>query len=435
MRKEELQRFNITKLLLILIVFFIPYTQFKIAGLKISEIVMMCLIPLKFIQKKVRIPIKGTTAGFVLAFSVVIMCSAVLSLVDPIHKYVYGVSGSIFYSFEWGWALKIIRLIIVYFFMLSVADFCKTEADIRSICGIYVWSNIVIDLIIIGKGVLRGNWIIGVSRTAAMAVEPSEAGFINSMAIIYALFLLINTKKHNEKVKAWLQICVLIIGQLVIGSTGSLMALGPALAVAGGTYLAKKKEAPIAKLPKFGAIAIVGVCAVVFLMEKTSIFSKIINYKVYMKIPGSSVVERLGAITTCLEMFKQRPLLGIGFGNYGWYIDHFITTNLYNYVPGGSFQPNNQYFQLLAELGIIGVGVYVYFVLKQLKTIKGILRKKTKDNLVKGVFFLCMWMYLMIHNMTLPTLFSFQFWMMSAFIEKEKVCHKKGNKWAIMVPG
>ena len=382
---------------------------------------MIGLIPLKYIQKKTRIPLKVTSAGFVLAFSAVIMCSAVLSFVDPIHQYVYGAPGSIFYSFEWGWALKIVRLMIVYFFMLSVADFCKTEADMHSICSIYVWSNIVVDLIIIGKSVLQyDDWVIGVTRTAAMAVEPSEAGFINSMAIIYTVFLLINAKKHNDKAKAWLQICVLIIGQLVIGSTGSLMALGPALAVAGAVYLAKKKEAPITKLAQFGAIAIVGVCAVVFLMEKTSIFSKIINYKAYMEIPGSSIAERMGAITTCLEMFKQRPLLGVGFGNYGWYIDHFITTNLYNYVPGGAFQPNNQYFQLLAELGIVGFCVYAYFVLKQLKAIKRVLHKKTKDNLVKGVFFLCMWMYLMIHNMTLPTLFSFQFWMMCAFVEKAK---------------
>ena len=417
MKKEELQRFDITKLLLILIVFFIPYTHFRIAGLKVSEILMIGLIPLKYIQKKTRIPLKGTSAGFVLAFSAVIMCSAVLSFVDPIHQYVYGAPGSIFYSFEWGWALKIVRLMIVYFFMLSVADFCKTEADMRSICSIYVWSNIVVDLIIIGKSVLQyDDWVIGVTRTAAMAVEPSEAGFINSMAIIYTVFLLINAKKHNDKAKAWLQICVLIIGQLVIGSTGSLMALGPALAVAGCVYLAKKKEEPITKLAQFGAIAIVGACAVVFLIEKTSALSKITNYKVYMEIPGSSIAERLGAITTCLEMFKQRPLLGVGFGNYGWYIDHFITTNLYNYVPGGAFQPNNQYFQLLAELGIVGFCVYAYFVLKQLKAIKRVLHKKTKDNLVKGVFFLCMWMYLMIHNMTLPTLFSFQFWMMCAFV-------------------
>ena len=428
MKKEELQRFDITKLLLILIVFFIPYTHFRIAGLKVSEILMIGLIPLKYIQKKTRIPLKGTSARFVITFSVVIMCSAILSLVDPIHQYVYGAPGSIFYSFEWGWALKIIRLIIVYFFMLSVADFCKTEADMRSICSIYVWSNIVVDLIIIGKSVLQyDDWVIGVTRTAAMAVEPSEAGFINSMAIIYTVFLLINAKKHNDKAKAWLQICVLVIGQLVIGSTGSLMALGPALAVAGAVYLAKKREAPLVKLPQLGAIAIVGVCAVVFLMEKTSIFSKIINYKVYMEIPGSSIAERLGAITTCLEMFKQRPLLGVGFGNYGWYIDHFITTNAYNYVPGGAFHPNNQYFQLLAELGIVGFCVYAYFVLKQLKAIKRVLHKKTKDNLVKGVFFLCMWVYLMIHNMTLPTLFSFQFWMMCAFVGNNARMEKYGR--------
>lgn len=416
MKKIDLKRCNIINTLLFMTVFFIPYTKFRIVGLKISEILMMLLIILKLISNKIKINKKEDAGRAVIAFSIVITSSAILSFFDPINQYVYGRAESVFYSFEFGWALKIVRLIIVFLFMQSVIDFCKTESELRLICNIYVFSNVVIDLIEIGKRIIQSDLVIGVTRTAAMAVEPAEAGFINSMAIIYALFLFLSSKKRRKI--AAVNVCILIIGQLVIGSTGSLIAVGPAVVIAGCVYLEKKKEKAGVKLLEFGTIALISICALIFLVEKTSVFSKISRYNEYLKIPGSSVAERVGAITTCLAMFIERPLLGIGFGNYGWYIDHFITTNLYYYVPGGAFQPNNQYFQLLAELGIVGLVIYSIFVLKIFQSIVKVIRRKTQRSLLYGTFSLCMWIYLMIHNMTLPTLFSFQFWMVCAFVEQ-----------------
>lgn len=416
MKKIDLKRCNIINTLLFMTVFFIPYTKFRIVGLKISEILMMLLAILKLVSNKIKINKKEDAGLAVIAFSIVITGSAILSFFDPINQCVYGRAESVFYSFEFGWALKIVRLIIVFLFMQSVIDFCKTESELRLICNIYVFSNVVIDLIEIGKRIIQSDLVIGVTRTAAMAVEPAEAGFINSMAIIYALFLFLSSKKRRKI--AAVNVCILIIGQLVIGSTGSLIAVGPAVVIAACVYLKKKKEKAGVKLLEFGTIALIGICALIFLVEKTSVFSKISRYKVYLEIPGSSVAERLGAITTCLAMFRERPLLGVGFGNYGWYIDHFITTNLYYYVPGGSFQPNNQYFQLLAELGIVGFVIYSIFVLKIFQSIVKVIRRKTQRSLLYGTFSLCMWIYLMIHNMTLPTLFSFQFWMVCAFVEQ-----------------
>lgn len=418
MKKIDLKRCNIINTLLFMTVFFIPYTKFRIVGLKISEILMMLLIILKLVSNKIKINKKEDAGLAVIAFSIVITSSAILSFFDPINQYTYGQAGSIFYSFEYGWVLKIVRLIIVFLFMQSVMDFCKTESKLRLICSIYVSSNVIVDFIVIGKRITQSDLVIGVTRTAAMAVEPAEAGFINSMAIIYAAFLFLSSEKRRERKIAIVSACVLIIGQLVIGSTGSLVAVGPAAAIAACVYLKKKKEKAGVKLLEFGTIALIGICALIFLVEKTSVFSKISRYKVYLEIPGSSVAERLGAITTCLAMFRERPLLGVGFGNYGWYIDHFITTNLYYYAPGGAFQPNNQYFQLLAELGIVGFVIYSIFVLKVFQSIVKVIRRKTQRSLLYGTFSLCMWIYLMIHNMTLPTLFSFQFWMVCAFVEQ-----------------
>lgn len=416
MKKIDLKRCNIINTLLFMTVFFIPYTKFRIVGLKISEILMILLVVLKLPLRKMNISQKGGAGTAVIALSIAITSSAILSFFDPINQYTYGQAGSIFYSFEYGWVLKIVRLIIVFLFMQSVMDFCKTESKLRLICSIYVSSNVIVDFIVIGKRIIQSDLVIGVTRTAAMAVEPAEAGFINSMAIIYALFLFLSSKKRRKI--AAVNVCILIIGQLVIGSTGSLIALGPAVVIAGCVYLEKKKEKAGVKLLEFGTIALISIYALIFLVEKTSVFSKISRYKVYLEIPGSSVAERLGAITTCLAMFRERPLLGVGFGNYGWYIDHFITTNLYYYVPGGAFQPNNQYFQLLAELGIVGFVIYSIFVLKIFQSIVKVIRRKTQRSLLYGTFSLCMWIYLMIHNMTLPTLFSFQFWMVCAFVEQ-----------------
>lgn len=416
MKKIDLKRCNIINTLLFMTVFFIPYTKFRIVGLKISEILMILLVVLKLPLRKMNISQKGGAGTAVIALSIAITSSAILSFFDPINQYTYGQAGSIFYSFEYGWVLKIVRLIIVFLFMQSVMDFCKTESKLRLICSIYVSSNVIVDFIVIGKRIIQSDLVIGVTRTAAMAVEPAEAGFINSMAIIYALFLFLSSKKRRKI--AAVNVCILIIGQLVIGSTGSLIALGPAVVIAGCVYLEKKKEKAGVKLLEFGTIALISIYALIFLAEKTSVFSKISRYKVYLEIPGSSVAERLGAITTCLAMFRERPLLGVGFGNYGWYIDHFITTNLYYYVPGGAFQPNNQYFQLLAELGIVGFVIYSIFVLKIFQSIVKVIRRKTQRSLLYGTFSLCMWIYLMIHNMTLPTLFSFQFWMVCAFVEQ-----------------
>lgn len=418
MKKIDLKRCNIINTLLFMTVFFIPYTKFRIVGLKISEILMILLVVLKLPLRKMNISQKGGAGTAVIALSIAITSSAIRSFFDPINQYTYGQAGSIFYSFEYGWVLKIVRLIIVFLFMQSVMDFCKTESKLRLICSIYVSSNVIVDFIVIGKRITQSGLVIGVTRTTAMAVEPAEAGFINSMAIIYAAFLFLSSEKRKERKIAIVSACVLIIGQLVIGSTGSLVAVGPAAAIAACVYLKKKKEKAGVKLLEFGTIALIGICALIFLVEKTSVFSKISRYNEYLKIPGSSVAERVGAITTCLAMFIERPLLGIGFGNYGWYIDHFITTNLYYYVPGGAFQPNNQYFQLLAELGVVGFAIYSIFALNILQSIIKIIQKKSQRGLLYGTFSLCMWIYLMIHNMTLPTLFSFQFWMMCAFVEQ-----------------
>lgn len=73
---------------------------------------------------------------------------------------------------------------------------------------------------------------------------------------------------------------------------------------------------------------------------------------------GESTVSRLKAIESAYEAWRDHPLLGIGLGNYGPYME--------NYPPAppetGWVIVNNQYLETLCETGIVGLGGLVLFL-------------------------------------------------------------------------
>jgi len=104
----------------------------------------------------------------------------------------------------------------------------------------------------------------------------------------------------------------------------------------------------------------------------------------------SSINSRLLMWNTAFEMIKDKPFLGIGIGLYKMdYLDYqagFLEQNP-NYLKYHSRaeEAHNEYFQLAAELGIIGSGAFLYILfifyrsaLKFLKEKKGEKGKKEK---------------------------------------------------------
>jgi O-antigen ligase/Tfp pilus assembly protein PilF len=104
----------------------------------------------------------------------------------------------------------------------------------------------------------------------------------------------------------------------------------------------------------------------------------------------SSINSRLLMWYTAFEMIKDKPFLGIGVGLYKMdYLDYqagFLEQNP-NYLKYHSRaeEAHNEYFQLAAELGIIGLGIFLYILsilygsaLKFLKEKKGEKGKKEK---------------------------------------------------------
>lgn len=85
--------------------------------------------------------------------------------------------------------------------------------------------------------------------------------------------------------------------------------------------------------------------------------------------------QRFAYVTTALRMFEEKPLLGVGLGNYAFYFDDKLPDEPYNtapeiirlLTPGDKgiqlITPKNMLARLLAETGLIGTTLFLAFVI------------------------------------------------------------------------
>ena len=122
---------------------------------------------------------------------------------------------------------------------------------------------------------------------------------------------------------------------------------------------------------------------------------------------GESVVSRLNASTQALELFRDEPLTGVGSGNFG----PRVQGDPDDTPEGGWFIVNNQYLEILAENGIVGLLAFVVLITaifaRALFAIK-----KSKDALFKAVLIgLSLALVgILVQYATFSTLYVFHIW-------------------------
>lgn len=98
--------------------------------------------------------------------------------------------------------------------------------------------------------------------------------------------------------------------------------------------------------------------------DSFSIIDRLIETGSTGSINSSKYNGRLYSINKGLEIFKQYPILGTGFGTYGSSATLVLGSKLYNIydIPEG-FYADNDYIKVLVETGIIGFSLYLLICL------------------------------------------------------------------------
>lgn len=102
---------------------------------------------------------------------------------------------------------------------------------------------------------------------------------------------------------------------------------------------------------------------------------------VFVKKAGDSGIGRLNMFQQALDAWKTAPIFGIGLGNFG---PHVASYPLNTPVKTGWLIVNNEYLELLAETGVVGIST-VFLLLAVIFARSVVAYRAAKDEYLKAV--------------------------------------------------
>jgi O-antigen ligase len=74
----------------------------------------------------------------------------------------------------------------------------------------------------------------------------------------------------------------------------------------------------------------------------------------------TSVGQRVEFFTKSLELIKEKPILGWGTGSYAQQFCRVAISD--EWCQAGKFHPHNQFMAIGVQLGLLGIGIFIYFL-------------------------------------------------------------------------
>jgi O-antigen ligase len=115
----------------------------------------------------------------------------------------------------------------------------------------------------------------------------------------------------------------------------------------------------------YGVVALLVIAAVGAALVATGYLQNVVLGKLSGQDVGSRL-ERLNQALTGLQMFWAHPIAGVGLSQYGYYYDRyqFVSVALPIDPVLAKHIANNVYIELLAELGVVGLLLFVAFLIQ-----------------------------------------------------------------------
>lgn len=366
------------KLLLIFLIIFIPYrevlSQFISSKVKIlPDLMVLATFCLYIIKNKFRIKLNLTDLCYI-GFLLVAFVSTVFINKVGIKPYIVEARSIVLYyivyfmirnsKLTYKFYQVFARVMIYNTMIIALASFVERITN-KDILFPTAWANSIF-------------YIDNFLRTYGVFNNPNTYGayLLFSTITVFYLHRVLNIKVNR------LFYMFSIVGIILTASRSSMIALGVFIVIAA---LVTDTKAVV----KSFAINIAASVAIVFIINNISVhYSSIIasiNSKAKTKVSSnlqSSAIDRFNELSSAniisksktdgrifsvlkgIEIFKENPVLGTGFGTYGDAASLIITPKQYEkYEINKGFYADNEYIKVLVETGTLGTLIYLLFLL------------------------------------------------------------------------
>lgn len=194
----------------------------------------------------------------------------------------------------------------------------------------------------------------GLTRAYGFSIEPGALG-----NLLMFSFIFIYTFLDNGRLK---KIALTVCAVAVFSSMSSIALITIITFIF--LVICKKNFKTRYKI----IIALLFIFMIFMLFNNSFLYSAVID-----KITGDgySKLDRLGNSQILTNMFYKYPIAGIGFGNYGALRNSYAMGTFIKYKIFYDM-PNSFYYELIGEVGIIGVILFINLIFKLIKQLKKI---------------------------------------------------------------
>lgn len=290
--------------------------------------------------------------------SVAIVCTSIFSITQ------YGESP--FDVFTCWYHYYLVLLVIPLFYEMK----CKNREEF--IYNLIITCSIVLCLVSITQGVLynaTGKMIFQGMTSDMMAVRNGRLRLstcsVNNLAIVILLSNLFNMEcKKRQKIKYVIYLCIELFACYYIYMSRSYLIIYAGVAAV--IFLSTTKSKQIGRL-----LTLVIVC--IFAMNFLNLNSFVDSFSATTKEGTAlSTVNRLGAIEYFSGVIANNPVFGMA------YIRNSITSlsNILHGQTGTYYVSDLGLFGLIAESGMIGAGIFIFFTLSIISSILQLRKRK-----------------------------------------------------------
>ena len=261
----------------------------------------------------------------------------------------------------------LIKYIAVYYLLVNFID---SEKKLTSL----MWTIILSSAIFSAVGMLHFYYALENSLSTKFGIYqytelPSNIiGTITIFGMILSIYLLTIKKNIYHRGILILCLCVTSMATLMTQSRSALIAMITSLLI---IFPMHKKSVAVLLIALMTAIIVLPVHNI---LKKDALLEKL------------RIDDRLNIAFTFLEMIKDYPITGIGFGMQTYY-DQSLLDRYNEQVPEKYRQPvphkapHNFLIDIAVRTGLLGLGLFLYIIFASLKMTCRLIRYGAKESL------------------------------------------------------